>query len=506
MPIDKIMLQKTMRNRKNSLLWAIMVVFLSGATNHRNGLLSLVHAAKPKPPTFPPNEGNDFWNESFVFTTLAGKHHLSPFVKRLLLSRQELDRMVSVLRSKVHIEDMCIMGVLGWMLVPILRFLYNVIQSRLLLRSAITSHPRDMKESQEKTDHTKHLPSTSSVAPRSALFGSHPHESTPSFQSTYLFLASDHVQQISKIALLVYFMDVFRIIAVSMGFNMWQMQNFPHAFAQLSFAIWIAQRLAVGKKHLLRSYVSSHPETYGRIRVTDRLLNAAIIAGTALLVINILKIQMGVALNSFLAVGSVGTLALGLASQGIATQVLNGLMLASSDRIYEGDVVRFGNGLSGTIAQIGWMETIIRGSDEVMVSVPHTDLVKQQVSNLSRVRYSQVYQVLKFRLSDAEKMPEVIASIKDEIFNDCPTLITDGSRPFRVYWSDIQSDCLDVVVDAHFRLKILSDEYYDNRERVLMAIQRAVRQHGLYFAKEPKQPQLPQQKDALAKAMKAFKR
>ncbi|KAL7561055.1 hypothetical protein ACA910_011891 [Epithemia clementina (nom. ined.)] len=471
----KMITKMSLRLLWMSVVWSIWYSGSGGKSAQRP--LLVADAGATKTPALAPAE-DDFWKDSFVLTTLAGKRRFSPFLKRFLLSKQDVKTLLTVVRSKVHVEDIVFMAAVGWLLVPILKLIYNLLVGRLIVR-----HPSREPSSSRS--------SRSVVRSAKSAFYKNTKASAPSFKSTSMYLVSDHIQQLTKIALLVYLVDVFRILAVSLGFNMWQMQNFPHAFAQLAYAIWFAQRLAVGKKYLLRSYVSSHPETYGRIRVTDRLLNAAIIAATGLLVINILKIQMGVALHSFLAVGSVGTLALGLASQGIATQVLNGLMLASSDRIYEGDFVRFGNGLSGTITQMGWMETIIRGSDEVMVSVPHTDLVKQQVSNLSRVRYSQVYQVLKFKLSDAEKIPDVVASIKDEIYNECPALITDGSRPFRVYWNEIGPDSLDVVVDAHFRLKILSDEYYDNRERVLMAIRRAVRQNGLYFAKEPKDDSSP---------------
>ena len=412
-------------------------------------------AKNEAPPVLSPDD--EFWQQSIVYTTLAGRH-VSPFLRRFFLSREELERLFLYLRSKVHFEDMFLMAAVGWLLVPFLRFVYNVPIGQIEFRSTRNSNAEDITE-------LKH-DGKGNVAPRSLSYS----RSSSSFNSTPLYLVSDQVQQVAKIALIVYFVDVFRILAVGLGFNIWQMQKIPHAFAQLAYTIWFAQRLAVGKKNVLRSYVSVHPETYGRVRVADRLINATIIAATGVLVLNILKIQMGVALNSFLAIGSVGTLALGLASQGIATQILNGLMLASSDRIYEGDVVKFGGGLSGTIVQMGWLETIIRGSDEVTVSVPHTDLVKQQVSNLSRVRYSQVHQTLRFRLSDAEKLPDAIESIKEEIAKDCPTLITDGTRPFRIYWSNYRSDHLEVTVDAHFRLKILSDEYYDNRQTVLMAI------------------------------------
>lgn len=106
------------------------------------------------------------------------------------------------------------------------------------------------------------------------------------------------------------------------------------------------------------------------------------------------------------------------------------------------------------------------------------------MSNLSRVRYSQVHQILKFKYKDADKIPDLIDAIKNEIYADCPTLITNGERPFRVYWSNYGTDSLEVTVDAHFRLRILSEDYHENRQRVLIAIRKAVKNTGLTFAKE----------------------
>jgi len=203
---------------------------------------------------------------------------------------------------------------------------------------------------------------------------------------------------------------------------------------------------------------------------------------TLFFILNILKLEMGVAFSGILAFGSVGTLAFGLASKDLTTNILNGLMLSASDRIYEGDSVKFGDGHSGTIISLGWLETVLRGSDEVMVSIPNGNLLKQQVSNLSRVRFCQVKQTLRFKYKDADKLPVLLEAIKEEIRLACPTLITDGTRPFRVHWTEFADDHLTVVVDTHFRLKPIGTDYWDNRQRVLQAIDRAVKKVGLTFA------------------------
>jgi len=314
--------------------------------------------------------------------TFAGSS-LVPIFKRLFLSKEELRALLATLRKAVHIEDMIILAFIGWMTIPSIRWPYH------------------------------NFPLIKPMTP---------------FKSSLIHFLADHLQQIARIALLVYFVDILKMICVGLGFNFFEMRKFPNAFAQIAYTWWITNRIAVAKKKAIRKYVSRYPETFGRMQIVNRLGNAALIVVAGFVVFNILKIEMGVAMHSIFALGSLSTLAVGIASQSIFSQILNGLLLVSSDRIYEGDVVRWGNKLEGTIVKLGWMETIVRGADETMVSVPNNDLVKQQVSNLSRVRHSQVAQTLRFKLKDADAIPALLDCIKKEILEACPAVITDGSR------------------------------------------------------------------------------
>jgi small-conductance mechanosensitive channel len=229
------------------------------------------------------------------------------------------------------------------------------------------------------------------------------------------------------------------------------------------------------KRSALRRHVARNPAAFGRLQIVNRLGDAGIAVVTAIVLLHVLDVKMSVAVQSFLALGGIGALTIGLASHGVLTQLINGLLLISSDRLYEGDVVEFNNGLSGTIERMGWMETVVRGSDEKMIAVPNTEFMKLQVSNLSRVRYSQVKQQLRFKHKDATKLPLLMRSIKEEIRLACPNVIVDGTRPFRAHWTSIEDDHLEVTVDAHFEVKPVGNAYWDNRQRVLQAINRAVK-------------------------------
>ena len=375
----------------------------------------------------------DVLQEMSHHSTLAGG--MESVVSKLHLTRAELAELAKSLKETVHVEDLAMFVALGWLSLPAIQLPYR-------------SLPVHMQKSLKYW-----------------------------YKMTHFFL--DHVQQAAKIAVLVYLLDIFKIICIGMGFDFCKMHAFPHAFCQAAYALWGSNRLMALKRYYIRRFVNEHPELYGRMQILDRLSNAALGGMTGFVILNILKVKMGVAVSSLLAFSGAGTVAFGLASKGLATQVLNGLMLASSDRIYEGDSVRFGNGKAGTIVKLGWMETVLRGQDDILVSIPNTDLVNQPVSNLSRIRHSQVKQNLRFNYADRKKLPEAIKAIKEEVRLACPKLVSDGSRPFRAHWTDFQPGFVEVVLDFHFHIRPDGDEYWDNRQRVLLAIDSALSRLGL---------------------------
>jgi small-conductance mechanosensitive channel len=128
------------------------------------------------------------------------------------------------------------------------------------------------------------------------------------------------------------------------------------------------------------------------------------------------------------------------------------------------------------------METVLRQSDNIMTSVPNSILSGQRLSNLSRQKQCQVKQILRFHYDDAEQIPVLLESIRSEIKKACPRLITDSSRPFRVFWTGYKEDHLEVMVDTHHNIAPIGDAYWQNRQNVLLAISRAVKKHDLEFA------------------------
>lgn len=374
-------------------------------------------------------------------SALAG--NIWPVIKKLVITPDKAKLMLTKTAEVIEWQDLVLIVFLGWFSVPLLRYpMENIVMSG----------------------------DGAMIQPKKR------------FRETVAFHVADHVSQIARLALLVYGVDVIKIFLTCMGFSFPHLQELPKTFAKVIYSLWVVQRISKLKSHWISSLVDKQPNASGRAKIIDRLLDAGLSAITISFLFDILSFQLGFTGKSVFAIGSVGTLVVSLASQGLVTQLMNGLLLTASDRIYEGDSVRFGNGISGTVVTLGWIETILRGPDEILLSVPDADLASQRVSNLSRMHKSQVTQTLRFQYKDADMLPVVVKDIKKEIIAACPELITEGSSPFRVHWTSYGDDHLQVVVDAHFHIKPVGDAYWDNRQKVLMAIRRAVKKHDLDFA------------------------
>lgn len=106
----------------------------------------------------------------------------------------------------------------------------------------------------------------------------------------------------------------------------------------------------------------------------------------------------------------------------------------------------------------------------------------QRVRNLSRVQMCQVKQILRFKYTDIDKLPELLNAIKDEIRKVCPNLIDDGTRPFRAVLTGYHADHISAMIDTRFKLKPIGDAFWNNKQNVLLAINKAVKDYGIEFA------------------------
>ena len=258
--------------------------------------------------------------------------------------------------------------------------------------------------------------------------------------------------------------------------------------AKLIYATWAAYRVRIYKRGFFQALVDKAPKSKGRrgkqgiVEIFDKISDFFLFVIIGLVWVDILKIKRGAGLSSIFALGGAGTFALTLAAQDIVKRMLNGVALAASDAFSVGDSILLGDGTAGTVLYMGWLNTEIRGFDEVITRIPNTQLSDIRVSNRSRMKFSQVKQRLRFKYEDLDLIPELCNDIRDEIAASCPKVVTDGSRTFRVAWTDYSDDHVEVVVDCRLRNKPTGAKYYEARQGILEAIAQAAKKKGVEFA------------------------
>jgi len=194
------------------------------------------------------------------------------------------------------------------------------------------------------------------------------------------------------------------------------------------------------------------------------------------------NIDYSVGIQSVLSAGGMGALIFSLASKDLAEQVVGGFALNAWDALDVGDKVLLGDGTEGIVLEIGLVETLIQGYDNIITRIPNGQLTTARVSNISRIKISRLKQTLRFKYSDMDKLPSALEEIKEEIRLSCPKLISDGSKGFMALLVQYNDDHVEGMVMAHFDIPPVTAEFANNRNEFVLAIARALKKHNVDLA------------------------
>ena len=237
---------------------------------------------------------------------------------------QKTKLIVAGLTHAVHIEELMLYFYFGWLFLPTI----NAVQT-------FRHRKRASKPNRAKT-----------------------------FLKRYGYILADHTSQLSKLGFCIYVVDIIKIVLEGMGFEFARKFNIANVFGRIAFTLWTSNRVSALKRYLLAKQTKSDPtDLEGQTQIVDRFFDAFIYGIGIYLCLDTLKSKLGAFQKGFVAFGSASTLVVSLASQGIISQILNGLFVASSGQFAKGDIVKFSNNLQGKIVNLGWTNTVLRGSD-----------------------------------------------------------------------------------------------------------------------------------------------
>ena len=120
---------------------------------------------------------------------------------------------------------------------------------------------------------------------------------------------------------------------------------------------------------------------------------------------------LGFNITSIVALGSVGGLVVGLASQDILSNLLGRITLYMEKPFSPGDHVICG-GVEGIATRMKWRVTEIRTFDRHMLYVPNNLLINNPIHNHSRRSNRRINQTIGIRYDDAEALPKIIEDVE----------------------------------------------------------------------------------------------
>jgi len=186
---------------------------------------------------------------------------------------------------------------------------------------------------------------------------------------------------------------------------------------------------------------------------------------------------LGYSVSSLLAGLGIGGLAVALALQDTLSNFFGSIFIFVDRPFRVGDMVRIDD-VEGTVEEIGFRSTRIRTWPATLVSIPNKTVAESVVDNWSKMPKRRVFQTVGVTYeTSADQMERAVAAIRKILEDDA------GVDPefLVVRFEDFGASSLDIRV-AYFTKATDYAGYLETRERVNLAIMRALEQLGLSIA------------------------
>lgn len=241
-------------------------------------------------------------------------------------------------------------------------------------------------------------------------------------------------------------------------------------------AIW-ARELIIGT---IRSRVGEDPgeSTLGNAMSIIRVLVSVTAFALALVII---LDNVGVNVTTLVAGLGIGGIAIGLAAQGIFSDLFAALSIVFDRPFRRGDTINYGGkvdggGTTGTVERIGLKTTRIRSRTGELVVMSNTKLLEQELTNIDEAHVYRIWLpfgvVYQTDPSQLERMAELVGAVLKDM---------KGVRFVRCAVSGFGASSVDfqLVYDDHgkdFDTRAL------NRSKICIGILRAFQAEGIAFA------------------------
>lgn len=209
----------------------------------------------------------------------------------------------------------------------------------------------------------------------------------------------------------------------------------------------------------------------GRIDAIDKVLTVLIIFLTMLLILE----ASGRNINTLIAFGGIGGLALAFASQEIIANFFGGLMIYATHPFSIGDCINLSEkNIEGYVEEIGWYMTRVRTLEKRPLYIPNSTFTRIVVMNLSRMSCRQFKEMIPLKYSNLKVVKPVMEDIA-AMLHDLPGIARD--QKIIVVLDNVNNAVLNIAITA-YTITIDAQEFGQIKQKIWLRIIEILNRHG----------------------------
>lgn len=175
------------------------------------------------------------------------------------------------------------------------------------------------------------------------------------------------------------------------------------------------------------------------------------------------------------------SVAVALGAQDMFKNIIAGIFIISENRFQPGDRIRIGNGLHGTVENIGFRSTQLRLLDTSPVFVPNTDLSDAQVINHQNMQFRRLHWTINVLYSTSiDQLKNICSQIQEFLENNEDFAKNPGQQSV-VNVTELGSSSIDITILCYTEFVSFTD-FLKIKQDLVFEIMSAVSKNGSDFA------------------------
>jgi small-conductance mechanosensitive channel len=256
--------------------------------------------------------------------------------------------------------------------------------------------------------------------------------------------------------------------------------------AEILFVIAAAVQGAIWGREIILGVIASRVDDDGSSTLGNAMSLIRVLVSVALFAIAIIVIlsNLGVNVTGLVAGLGIGGIAIGLAAQGIFSDLFAALAIMFDRPFRRGDTIRYG-ATTGTVERIGLKTTRMRGVGGEQVIMANTKLLEQELHNLAEAKVRRMF--LPFSLS-SDTPADTLAALQDVV---TPALAPIKScRLVRCIVTKFGAGAVDAELVYDDRTSE-PDALARHKSAIIIAVLRIFAERGIDLAAAPAPPPTP---------------